>query len=411
MTHILLYLAEPAARERSVVRRSLKGHVRAAVTRGFDRLRWRVLKDFRIDYDAWRVVTHTNKGDAAIREAIRAQLAALPFPTPPEFVEVGWGELTEQHIAWLNETPGLFVIAGSGYLHFGRDNELATRVERDLGLFARMSCARIAYGIGVNQFRADGTLSAFDTDAVAPRSRDLLAEFSSMMDTIAVRDEATRRLFAGLRPNALHLTGDPALFLRPAASASPRARGERPALVGLNFALHGPNGAATLRERMRWIVPLVRRMSDVWRCRLRYFVHSDVERVFPMLLSQHGIEVEVVDTPVQAMLDAYAEVDLHVCQMLHSSILALATRAPTINIGYDSKNLAFYQLMEIPDLCFTSKGLDAERVFESAARLYEKRDVFRETVGAAQRRLADALERFHEDILALMAGVPHRAHA
>jgi hypothetical protein len=50
-------------------------------------------------------------------------------------------------------------------------------------------------------------------------------------------------------------------------------------------------------------------------------------------------------------------------------------------------------------------------VFESAARLYAERDVFRRTVGAAQRRLADALGQFHEDILALMAGVPHRAHA
>lgn len=411
VTLVLLYVAEPAARERSVVRRSVKGQVRAAAMRSFDRLRWRVLKDFGIDFDAWRVVDHTNKGDAAIREAVRLQLAGLGLPSSPEFVEIGWGELSERHVARLNQENGLFVIAGSGYLHFGRDNELSTRVERDVGLFARISCARIAYGIGVNQFRADGTLRAFDTDSVALRSRDLLAEFCSMMDTIAVRDETTRRLLASLRPNALHLTGDPALFLRPAASASPPAGGERPALVGLNFALHGPNGAATLRERMRWIVPLVRRISDAWRCRLRYFVHSDVERVFPMLLSQHGIEVEVVDAPVQAMLDAYAEVDLHVCQMLHSSILAIAAGIPTVNIGYDAKNLAFFRLMGIPDLCFASKGLDAERVFESAARLYAERDVFRQTVGAAQRRLADALGRFHEDILALMAGVPHRAHA
>jgi len=411
VTHILLYLAEPAARERSPVRRSLKGHLRAAVARGFDRFRWRVLKDFRIDYDAWRVVTNTNKGDAAIREAITAQLASLPFRPPVEIVEVGWGELTEQHVARMNETRGLFVIAGSGYLHFGRSNELSERIERDLGFIGRMSCARIAYGIGINQFRVDGTLRLFDTDAVPARSRDLLASFANVMDVISVRDETTQRVLADLRPSGLHLTGDPALFLAPALSAPSRSDQPRPAVVGLNFALHGPNTAAMLAERMRWIVPLVRRMREAWQCRFRYVMHSDVERVFPLLLRQHGIETEVIDAPVQATLDAYTALDLHVCQMMHSSILAVAAGTPVINIGYDVKNQEFFRLMGIADLCFEPKDLDPRRVFERAARLYEERAAFAAAIGAAKRRLGEELARFHAEIVALMAGVPDRAQA
>jgi polysaccharide pyruvyl transferase WcaK-like protein len=410
MTYILLYLVEPAARERSPVRRSLKGHLRAAVARGLDRFRWRVLKDFRIDYDAWRVVTNTNKGDAAIREAITAQLASLPFRPPVEIVEVGWGELTEQHVARLNETRGLFVIAGGGYFFFGPDNALPRRIERDIELIRRMTCARIAYGPGVNQIRTGSTLRPLDPDTVAPRSLGMLSELAAQMDLVAVRDQSSRDLLAAVHRGPVRLIGDPALFLDPTHRREARA-GRQPALVGLNFALHGPNNAASLPERMRWIVPLLRRMREAWQCRFRYVMHSDVERVFPLLLRQHGIETEVIDAPVQATLDAYTALDLHLCQMLHSSILAVAAGTPTVNIGYDAKNLAFFDLMGIADLCFEPKDLDPERVFERAARLHEERAAFAAAIGAAKRRLGEELARFHAEIVAVMAGVPDRAQA
>ncbi|WP_019016036.1 polysaccharide pyruvyl transferase family protein [Elioraea tepidiphila] len=410
MTLVLLYVAEPAARERSVVRRSVKGHVRAAAMRSFDRFRWRVLKDFRIDFDAWRVVDHTNKGDAAIREAIAAQLAALPFRTPPMFVEVGRGELTERHVARLNQENGLFVIAGSGYFFFGPDNELPRRIERDIELIRRMSCARIVYGSGVNQISTDGTLQALAPATVAPRSLAMLRELAANMDLVAVRDESSRDLLAAVCEQPVHLIGDPALFLVPRQSLQVHA-GQQPALVGLNFALHGPNSAASLPDRMRWIVPLVCRMRDAWQCRFRYVMHSDVERLFPVLLRQHGIETEVIDAPPQATLDAYAALDLHVCQMMHSSILAIAAGIPTVNIGYDVKNRAFFQLMGIGDLCFGVKGVDPECVFDRAARLFAEREAFAATIGAAKRRLADALARFQAEIVALMAHSSERAGA
>lgn len=408
MTHILLYVCQPTAGERSPVRRSLKGHLRAAVARGFDRFRWRVLKDFRIDYDAWRVVTNTNKGDAAIREAITAQLGSLPFRPPVEIVEVGWGELTEQHVARLNETRGLFVIAGSGYFSFGPDNTLPHRIERDIALIRRMNCTRIIYGPGVNQIRIDGTLRPLDPDAVAPRSLAMLRELAAQMDLVAVRDQSSRDLLAAVHRGPVRLIGDPAVFMVPTHRADAHG-GRQPALVGLNFALHGPNSAASLPARMRWIVPLLRRIREAWQCRFRYVMHSDVERVFPLLLRQHGIETEVIDAPVQATLDAYTEVDLHLCQMMHSSILAVAAGTPTITIGYDVKNLEFFRLMGIGDLCFAAKDLDPERVFARAARLYDEREAFAATVGAAKRRLSEELARFHAEIVALMAASAERA--
>lgn len=405
MSLILLYVCQPEASERTPVRRSLKGHVRAIGMRTFDRLRWKLLKDFRIDYDAWRVVTNTNKGDAAIRQAIAAQLAALPLPTPLEFVEVGWGELSEHHVARLNATRGLFVIAGSGYLFFGPDNQLPPRIAHDIALIGQMSCPRIAYGIGVNQIRTDGTLRPLDRAAIAPGSLDQLRQLAGLMDAVSVRDENTREIVAALTDRPVRLTGDPALFLAPRPPARSTLSAE-PMLVGLNFILHSSIVAASLPDRMRWLLPVVRRMQEAWRCRLRYFVHSDTERVFPLLLRQHGIEVEVVDAPVQAMLDAYAELDLHLCQMMHSSILSLAAGIPTVTVGYDAKNLEFFCLMGLADLCFEPGGLDPEQLFVRIGRLHEERDALAATIGEAKRRLGAELARFHGDVVALMASAP-----
>jgi hypothetical protein len=321
---------------------------------------------------------------------------------------VGWGELTEQHVARLNETRGLFVIAGSGYFFFGPDNELPRRIERDIELIRQMTCARIVYGPGVNQIRIDGTLRPLDPDTVAPRSLGMLRELAAQMDLVAVRDQSSRDLLAAVHRGPVRLIGDPAVFMSPTHRPEARA-GRQPALVGLNFALHGPNSAANLPTRMRWIVPLVRRMREAWQCRFRYVMHSDVERVFPLLLRQHGIETEVIDAPVQATLDAYTALDLHVCQIMHSSILAVAAGTPVINIGYDVKNQEFFRLMGIADLCFEPKDLDPERVFERAARLYEERAAFAAAIGAAKRRLGEELAAFHAEILALMAESPERA--
>ncbi|WP_291299252.1 polysaccharide pyruvyl transferase family protein [Elioraea sp.] len=384
MTEILLYLAVPAASEHVPFARSPKGRVRSAVMQLADRARWRLLRDWCVTFDSWCRFEHSNKGDAAIRAAIREQVGSVV--SNPRFIEVEWGRLDASHVARLNASQGLFVLAGSGYLHFGRDDSIAPRVVADLALMEQITCPRIAYGIGVNQFRGDGTLRPFDPAGMPEQTRETLPRLAGMLDIVSVRDRTTEALLASLAPGRVHLTGDPALFLAPRLRQASLA--DAPPLVGLNFALHGPESARSFPQRMRWIVPFVRGLRDTWGCRFRYMIHSDVERVFPLILRGEGIEVEVVDGDVDALTEGYAGIDLHICQMLHSSILSLGAGVPTLNIGYDAKNLEFFSLMGVPEYCVAPRDAAVEHLLSLANQLRKAAGAFAETVAVRKAKLA-----------------------
>jgi polysaccharide pyruvyl transferase WcaK-like protein len=58
------------------------------------------------------------------------------------------------------------------------------------------------------------------------------------------------------------------------------------------------------------------------------------------------------------MLAEYATLDLHVCQMLHSSILCLAAGVPAIALAYDVKNAGLFEMMGLPELCLDADTAD-----------------------------------------------------
>jgi hypothetical protein len=400
MTEIVLYTAAPEKNFGEPVARSARATLAATYWRASDVLRWSLRKDYAVHYEAWRVFRNTNRGDHAIRRTIEDTLASQPSAAPAHITEVEWGELTEEHVARLNDSGGLFVIAGGGYLFFDGKAEIARRFDDEVPLIERITCPRIAYGIGINQLRLDRDLSPLEAAAMSERTRGLLRRLAGALDLISVRDEASARLMQPMAPGRVRLTGDPALFMEVKTQRRP---GQHPApLVGLNFALHGPWVAATVPARMQWIVPLAQRLQAEWGCSFRYMLHSDCERVFPMMLRQNGIRVELVDAPVEEMFAAYAELDLHICQMLHSSIFAVAAGVPTINIGYDTKNLEFFSLMDIEGLCIPTGAASAEAIFALAHDLLRDRSGFDATIAARKRALAAEHDRFVTEIDALM---------
>lgn len=400
MTEIVLYTAAPEKNFGEPIARSARATLAGLYGRASDALRWRLGKDYRVHYEAWRVFRNTNRGDHAIRRTIETTLSSLSSAASARITEVEWGELTEEHVARLNDSGGLFVIAGGGYLFFDGKGEIARRFDVEVPLIERVRGPRIAYGVGINQLRLDRDLAPLEVAAMSDRTRGLLRRLGGALDLVSVRDEASARLMQPMAPGRVRMTGDPALFME---AKLPRRPGHRQApLVGLNFALHGPWVAATVPARMRWIIPLAQRLQAEWGCSFRYMLHSDCERVFPMMLRQNGIRVELIDAPVDEMFAAYGELDLHICQMLHSSIFAVATGVPTINIGYDTKNLEFFSLMGIPDLCMPTGAASAEAIFALAQELRRDRSRFDTTTAARKLALATEHDRFVAEIDALM---------
>ncbi len=365
-------------------------------------MRWQIGCEQSVNYYSWQRFENTNRGDIAIRETIETQVAARARPTPCEFVEVQWGELSDAHVEWLNKTGGIFVLAGGGYLFLDDDGSISPRIEADIALMRRMSCLRVGYGIGINQVRVGSHLSPVKAEDLPRATHETLRRFADTVDLISVRDQSSRNVLdtiIGGRGPRVHLVGDPVLFLNPGPPPPHRPPPQQGMLLGLNFALHGRNTAATLPERMRWIVPFLRRMQARWNCRFRYFVHSDTERVLVHLLRQAGFQMEVIDGDTAELMRGYAGLDAHVCQMMHSSIMAISAWVPTLNIGYDVKNREFFSLLGVDDYCIDQAEANEELLFERTSALLADTAGFVETVARNRQVLERNLAAFQSEIL------------
>ncbi len=353
-------------------------------------------------FHAWERVQNTNRGDIAIRETIAAQLSALHWPTPCITTDVAWGELFSAHVEQLSRDNGVLIVAGGGYLFLDDDGSISPRIEADIALMRRMSCLRVGYGIGINQVRVGSNLSPVTAQDLPEATHETLRRFAATVDLISVRDRSSKSVLDAVIGGGMpqvHLVGDPVLFLNPGPPPH-RPPPQQGMLLGLNFALHGRNTAATLPERMRWIVPFVRRMQASWNCRFRYFVHSDTERVLVHLLRRAGFQMEVIDGDTATLMRGYAELDAHVCQMMHSSIMAISAWVPTLNIGYDVKNREFFSLLGIDGYCIDQAEANEDLLFERTAALLADTAGFVETVARNRQTLQRNLSAFQSEILA-----------
>lgn len=402
MTAVVVYSTISGTSQFRPLRKTAKEQIGALLRRTADQARWRLRGDFSMNFYVWQRFENTNRGDIAIRETIGAQVAALALPTPCDLVEVQWGQLTESHVQRLNEAGGIFVLAGGGYLFLDGDGSISPRIEADIALMRRMSCLRVGYGIGINQVRVGSNLSPVTAEDLPQATHETLRRFAATVDLISVRDRSSKNVLDAVIGGGMpqvHLIGDPVLFLNPGPPPH-RPPPQQGMLLGLNFALHGRNTAATLPERMLWIVPFLRRMRASWNCRFRYFVHSDTEHVLVHLLRRAGFQMEVIDGDTATLMRGYAELDAHVCQMMHSSIMAISAWVPTLNIGYDVKNREFFSLLGIDGCCIDQAEANEDLLFERTATLLADTAGFVETVARNRQALQRNLSAFQSEILA-----------
>lgn len=375
-----LYTTITAKGENSSVPRSPWRGLKDAVKRARDRARWALSNDRAFDFNAWSTATNTNRGDMAIRHAVRMQLTEQ-FGPATEFLEVSWGSLTAEVVDEINATCDLFVIAGGGYLFTGKDGSLSnSRVTTDVPFLRTIGCPRVAYAIGVNQVLPHGAAvpTAFNAAASA-----VLREWLSVLELVSARDATTAALLRQIDQTRCPVIGDPALFLKTATSG-----GTRNGRVGINFAVHGELSQALFSRNFFVYRDMLRHLERQGLI-LDYVTHSDIDPVAVRMFRREGIRLGVIDVPAPAMIDAYAGFDFVVCQMLHSAILASAAGVPSINIAYDRKNFAFYDLLGMPAQCIGHAEYSGEWLDGRLSALRSERPSMVEHLTARKQALHD----------------------
>jgi polysaccharide pyruvyl transferase WcaK-like protein len=365
---ICLYVTIPEREEYRRHPRPLMARVKGAIKHCVNLLQSRltgrlVLEDYH--YMAMvGMADNCNRGDIAIRMAVREQLTAAFAPRPVEFIEVAWCDLNDAVVAQINRDCDLFVVGGGGYIFLNADGSLGDR-SADWRLFAGLTIPVDLYGIGLNRLMHE---EVRDVRNLPPDSQDKIARLGALCRNISVRDPDAQALFELYAKRTPALIGDPVLYLRSGA-AHPAAR-SRP-LIGINLAAHSWRAIAVLTPLLPGVVALLKDLQQ--KADLVYLLHHEMERPVLAHLRRQGLRLAVADGSPHDLLEQYAAADFVICQMLHSCIFAANAGTPFLNIAYDQKSLAFCSLMGVPECGIAHDRADAATLAAMFASLFERR--------------------------------------
>ena len=400
---IYLYLAIPSAVSNKQINRTGKKYIKNRLRRLVDLAEWTLMRRTRVHYNTFEDHRHSNRGDIALQQAINSDLRRLFSNRPMEIQEIAWGDLDEGLLDEINENGDLFVIGGSGYLHINHAGDLNRIFANDLPLLGAMKCPAATLGIGINYvLMSDDALSRFSYSESAVKS---FAEFASALDLISVRDRWAEAALAG--PGTPYLVADPALFLpdKPVITGKKTRQNEK-IRIGLNFSLHGSDSQETLHRNLPLYVKALKRIQRAHNVEYIYFLHSDAERFIWQALKIAGITAKLIDASPEEMLRQYGALDLHICQMMHSSIMSMSVCTPTLNLAYDLKILSFFDLMELSDWSVNAYTITEESLVTSIETLIKERGNIHDHLVEKIYTLHEAYEDFLREVQAIALPSP-----
>lgn len=323
--------------------------------------------------------TRHNVGDAAvvlaIRELVNARLGRTRWSSLP--VRTLREPPTPRMLRFINGHAAV-IIGGGGFCSkhaLPLDERLVAAIEPPITLF----------GVGHNRH--------LDDPGLDERQRASLGLLAKRARLIGVRDRVTQALFAGLGAAAT-LTGDPAIFLRPARPWwGPRRR--RPRAFGFNLACHGWTGQ---QARLEPLLDIYREVIDTLgadgAADLWYLVHADAERDVARRLHRACPRLRICRLAPAQLLHTYGQLDLVVSMMLHSSLFAFAAGVPVVNLAYDEKNRAFLEDIGHPERCLPAATATARDVLDACRQALAEPD--QAAAAAVRERYAAVTREFVE---------------
>lgn len=393
---VAIYSAISGVNENLPVERSWVDVAKLRTRRAWNLISWKATGLTKFDAWVYRDRKNSNVGDMAIRLSIE-NLITRASGGPLEFLEFQWGELNDLAVHQINQECALFVIGGSGYFHLDEHGGCSDRLSSDLSFLKSISIPQVVFGAGVNINLADSRgIRAAPTQDASKVFREVLSE----MRAISVRDELSREILQPLCPREISIIPDPAIVFADFAECGrdvAAVPGRRRPVIGLNFGFQSHFSSEIFRLNLNAYISVLKELRRRCNPHFYYFVHTDPERMVPDLLSTSGFDVQSVVGSAEKLIDVYRRLDVHVCQMLHSSILALSVNVPTVNMAYDLKNRGFFELMGLAEYCIPVRPLDAELLLTLVEKCMVENDQIRRNIVLRKEGLTQSLTRFAQE--------------
>jgi polysaccharide pyruvyl transferase WcaK-like protein len=396
---ICLYLAIPEKEETRREIRPWSRRLKSLTKHSLDRLATRLSRRLHLDVYHYEIAhglcNNSNRGDIAIRMAIKQQLTKAFAPRPVAFLEVKWGELTDDTVEEINHSCDIFVIGGGGYMFLTANGSVGHMLENaeELG---RIRCPVFAYGIGLNRLMHE---KLCDLECLPEASRQKIRYLAGRCELISVRDYETAKLFDLYAGKSAALTGDPVLSYV-VEKQPPAARREGRPVIGINLAAHGWRALSILKPLLPTIIAFLKDIQRIHNAELVYMQHHDLERPVIDFLRAQGLRFEAVYGTPDDLLNEYARTDFVICQMLHACIFAANAGKPFLNIAYDEKSIAFGKLLGMPE-CFLPHGNVEPALLESTfVSLFADRVSLSARLERRKKELRFALAQFSDQLAA-----------
>jgi len=372
-----------------------KSTVRYAADRLWTNLSGRLqVDDFHYQV-ANNLADNSNRGDIAIRIAVRQQISDAIGQRRVEFVELKWGGLTNEIVDEINDECDLFVIGGGGYVFIFGDGS-GGRSFDDIPYLKKIRCPVVAYGIGMNRLMHEAVRDLRDLPI---ETQNKIRDLAATCDHIGVRDADTLELLNLYSDKPVSLIGDPVLFLRP---IQPIATGKSISgySVGINLAAHGWRALTTLKPLLPSIVQLLKHVQSSHGVTYTYLLHHDFEEIVVSFLRKQGIQMKVMRADALQLLDSYGTLDFVICQMLHSCIFSTNRGVPFLNIAYDQKSVAFCELLGVPQCALPHWDATIANLKSRCGELFESRVAISNTLVTRKMPLELAQKEFMQKVIA-----------
>ena len=391
---IHLHVAIPSIKENRLVAISALARAKIALHRLLDWSAWLVLGKFQFKGYNYARREYSNRGDIAIKLAIKELLRAQFSDHDVQFVESEWGNLSPNIVKQINAHAALFVIAGGGYWVFDRAKQMSPSFLADVPYFDQMNCPLVVFGSGVN-FNMPEANSVIDID-IDPQLKSAFLQFDRRVDLLAVRCRSSYEFFNSIGMRSAKLVCDPAVFK--SMSFDLVSSKSDVLAIGVNFAFHGKFVERLFEQKIEAYVAFLKKISQQVKSEFLYFIHSDEEFLVAQILKAAGIKLTIVDVPANDLAGAYRQVDVLVCQMMHSNILSFCAGVPALNIAYDSKNIGFNELIGMQEFCLSAYEVNEDNLVQKMTKLIEQRSALRAHLFSRKAELEQEMLGFLKNV-------------
>ena len=365
---VYLHVAIPTCKENQPLALSLKHKVKRLMRQPLDWLAWSWNHSFIFKGYNYNRVIYSNRGDIAIKLAIKELLLHSLNGYAVEFIESEWGHLDALTLESINQRAALFVIAGGGYWVFSQSRTLSPSFMADSPYLEQMRCPVVVLGSGVN-FNLPSADAVLDS-CIGQELKDALLRFDQQVSLFAVRGKSSLEFLRAVGLQKPQLLCDPAIFKQFERMPAHTTKDNAGSLaIGINFAFHGSFVEQLFKKNIAMYIAFLKVIAEKFSPRFYYFIHSDEEFLVAKILQSSGLKIEVVDVPANDLTGAYTQIDVLVCQMMHSNILSFAAGVPALNIAYDSKNFGFNELIGMQHYCVSACTVTLDQLVEKMTEL------------------------------------------